>query len=401
MSNTTTQPTAPTSRSACGTPVQQDLGTNRPYDRDDYFRVDRWYNDIRAETFPTELLDINLDEGRVIAKAYQNTRFVNQVLEWANTPEELKQAEESAAKVRILKPAEKLILDNLVARVDVLVKKCPHGACVKFSTRSPKDAVLKSDALQRYLQQALSTREALLTSGMDWKQLAVLAFIRGASLSLRVSSGAEAMKYATGSQRVHADISNMELQHSDNPFNLQVAIRAWDTRVEPEWEFRMFVYNHVPTAATQYSRLVYVPELAAQREKVSRALLDYHNRVKHLIPLPNYTLDISTDSKLSHFVIVELNHLPPIAGTSLFNWDDPTDRNIVENGPFTLRVNTALSPTAFQEICALEPKVAKTLKEMRALSSQTRKRRKHMQRFACIALVSAILLGLVLSWWFK
>lgn len=231
-----------------------------------------------------------------------------------------------------------------------------HGAFVKLCTRSPKDAVLASEELRHEIADGLATAAAATATQDQWDRLVVRSFIRGASRALRVSSGAAALRFFLGSRRIHEDVTAMELRHGGTPhWSLVIAVRLWDPRVEPEYEFRMVVHEGVVTAATQYSRILYVPELAAKKAEIARALLEHHGRVKHLIPVPSYVMDVALSPELNWATIVELNHPPPVAGTALFDWQNEADREILLRGPFTLRVNERLPPGAVDEMCGLHP----------------------------------------------
>jgi len=47
-----------------------------------------------------------------------------------------------------------------------------------------------------------------------------------------------------------------------------------------------------------------------------------------LIPISDYVIDFAVvEDKIW---VVELNNPPPVAGTALFDWKDPTDRSIIE-----------------------------------------------------------------------
>ena len=68
-----------------------------------------------------------------------------------------------------------------------------------------------------------------------------------------------------------------------------------------------------------------------------------------------YTVDFVLSPDLKIIRVIEVNNPPPVAGTSLFGtslamymqcnscnivavWDDPKDRDIIHNGPFTFRI---------------------------------------------------------------
>jgi len=69
-----------------------------------------------------------------------------------------------------------------------------------------------------------------------------------------------------------------------------------------------------------------------------------------LISLPNYTIDFAVTADLKDIVCVELNNLPPSAGTALFDWNNPHDRDVIEHGPYEFRCNTSFEDESFQEV---------------------------------------------------
>jgi hypothetical protein len=80
--------------------------------------------------------------------------------------------------------------------------------------------------------------------------------------------------------------------------------------------------------------------MVGRRDAIIKHLHDKFNQVKGLIDIRNYTIDfaLSPSLDLSRSYVVEINHLPPEAGTSLFDWNNSDDRKLIEHGPFTLRI---------------------------------------------------------------
>ena len=67
-------------------------------------------------------------------------------------------------------------------------------------------------------------------------------------------------------------------------------------------------------------------------------MLDCFEKVNKVLPLDTYTIDFAVVPSTLKCYVVEINNPPPKAGCSLFNWDDPVDRTIIEKGPFEFRL---------------------------------------------------------------
>lgn len=61
----------------------------------------------------------------------------------------------------------------------------------------------------------------------------------------------------------------------------------------------------------------------------------FESKIEPLIPLDAYVIDFTfVDDVLK---VIELNPFGETAGAAPFNWNDPKDREILLNGPFTTR----------------------------------------------------------------
>jgi len=136
---------------------------------------------------------------------------------------------------------------------------------------------------------------------------------------------------------------------------MNLIVRRWDPTIEPTLEFRAFVVNRKLTACTQYYQLCYVEKISKNYELIKQLIWDYfETQVKHRVKTDTYTIDFAISPDLSTHIffilietdlfrpeslkVIEINHPPPTAGTSLFDWNNPTDRDVVSNGPYELRV---------------------------------------------------------------
>jgi len=320
----------------------------------DPYRIEHWYNKLREFTFESEFLDVDPETCKAITKYAEGVREVRQCLKFQNTVEDRLSVHEAASKQP---PCSKKYMDLLKAleqRLDTIIKKYgDDGAFVKLSTRSPKDTALEMHEMRMMVADALAKDLERAGGEMDedsWHCCGVSAVVDACCKVLRVKSGAEAMYLMLHSYRVYTDITRMELANNGNA-EVQIAVRRWDPRVVPALEFRTFVYNHVMTACTQYYKLIYDANMAAHSKEISDLIWKFHEEhIKPRMEIATYTADFAVTADLKDIICVEINDPPPAAGTALFNWDDPADRKIIENGPYEFRCNTSFPKTSFGEL---------------------------------------------------
>jgi len=168
---------------------------------------------------------------------------------------------------------------------------------------------------------------------LDTEAIKMLTFIHASCRSLKVYTTDEIIYFLTNSKRIREDLI-LGVMRDD--FNFKIIFREWCDYLEFENECRVFVWNKEITCITQYYSLVYVPYLNQNKSVVAKRIVEYFNdKVKDLIPISNYTIDICVMEK--EIIVIEINPPPPMAGTSLFNWDINEDKEIILNGPFEFR----------------------------------------------------------------
>lgn len=71
-----------------------------------------------------------------------------------------------------------------------------------------------------------------------------------------------------------------------------------------------------------FTSLVYIPDMYNKREEVAKTVQDYFNSVVKplFLNIPAYTVDLVLSPDLSRVRVIEINHPPPVAGTSLFKY---------------------------------------------------------------------------------
>lgn len=226
----------------------------------------------------------------------------------------------------------------------------------------------------------------------------IIAYTRTASYTLRVTSGAEAIRLLVRSQRVFTDISFALLMGGDK-FDLQIIFREWCPDILPEWEFRAFVWNRKLTCCTQYYSHCFVPEMAQNKEKVSKTITDFIE--KEVIPklpaeLTNLTVDLALSPDLTRVWVVEIGNPPPVAGTALYNWDIQADQDIMTGKnpelPFELRILDKL-PEGYWE--SQHSSVLEVMRQERGISQ------KFTSKHVCYALVAVVVAVAVGLWMYR
>lgn len=331
-----------------GQSVSQRLSKNDPY------RIEHWYDAIREHTFETVFIDVDSETCVAISKYFETSHQWARCISLEDNLDERMILREEVSKRFPCSESNKALLDSLERRLDEVIRSFGEdGAFVKLSSRSPKDTAIQMHSMRVMIADSLKRdreRAGKEMTEREWHCSGVSAFVDACCKVLRVKSGAEAMYLMINSDRVYTDISRMLLVNNGNA-ELRIAVRRWDPRVVPALEFRAFVYGHTMTACTQYYKIVYYPEMAEHKEEISNLIRNYHDQqLKPLISLPNYTIDFAVTADLKDIVCVELNNLPPSAGTALFDWNNPHDRDVIEHGPYEFRCNTSFKDESFQEV---------------------------------------------------
>lgn len=361
--------------------------------KDDFFRIEHWYPYLQEHTFPTTWFSLPLAQARALTKyasiqtlllqtadqlkREKNPLHLGGIENWDDSD-----YEGVAEDVRgMLTPTQIEALDALKANIQVSLDSLfaddekveyessksipsitgqehtatnstnivvPKSAFIRLSTRSPKDSALTSSFTKRILMSLIAEskhdRDSVEAQTED-----IVFFTRALGHALQIRCADDAMSLLFRSQRTFGDIMNAELFLGGEEFEMNIILRRW-VDIYPEWEFRAFVYDNQITACSQYNSHCYVPEMALNKMKIQDLILSKWEEVKSDIPRASYTIDFVLDSQLKDVWVVEVNHLPPVAGTAMFDWDVKADRAIIENGPFELRIRDELDVTAINSI---------------------------------------------------
>lgn len=163
-----------------------------------------------------------------------------------NRGKELTKDEFQIYKKEFLKPLQKAI------------SQFKNGAFVRFSTRSPKDAVDKNPKrLEKFLVKNLPDND-------DDPNELMIALKRSFFQYMRVFSAEEAMELLSHSARCVSDVKRA-LEHQDN-WCLQLVVREF-VDFDISQEFRAFCYNGKLTAVSQYYTECVFPNLKERQFK--------------------------------------------------------------------------------------------------------------------------------------
>ena len=234
-------------------------------------------------------------------------------------------------------------LEELRALLDERIKAMPHGAFVKFSVRSPKDAAPYMPSYVGLIHDAVAKNN--IHPDHPEALAADVSAIKYANwMALKCDSGEDAILLFVRSDRIYLDILQHDLFAKGNKqtsFDLKIHIFEFFTGFHPDWEFRAFVANGQRTAITLYNPWVYSQDMMQQKDAILKLILELWDRAQPNIRSENYSLDFAVAPDLSGCWIVELNNfLPPLAGSGLFDYYLPSDRDILMRGPFEFRIRT-------------------------------------------------------------
>ena len=202
---------------------------------------------------------------------------------------------------------------------EVMTSGASHGAFVRLSTRSPKDALENSPALRKRATDLL--RERLRRANLDrltgdsLANAKLVAVQEVTSELLSVRSADEAFELLGMSSRCVSDLVRMLTHRDDLPtWDLHLIVRRF-VPLPPESEFRCFVHERALTAISQYFALSYFPQLPAMREALLQRIATFVTARIPEIKLDSYIIDVA----------VAVPGLAPAAPATDDNVDDDGD----------------------------------------------------------------------------
>ena len=206
-----------------------------------------------------------------------------------------------------------------------------HGAFVRLSTRSPKDALENSPALRKRATDLL--RERLRRANLDrltgdsLANAKLVAVQEVTSELLSVRSADEAFELLGMSSRCVSDLVRMLTHRDDLPtWDLHLIVRRF-VPLPPESEFRCFVHERALTAISQYFALSYFPQLPAMREALLQRIATFVTARIPEIKLDSYIIDVA----------VAVPGLAPAAPATDDNDDDAGD--LAQTATYVIELN--------------------------------------------------------------
>ena len=265
-------------------------------DEEDYYRLLRetyfedYYDLIKDFTFKSDIRILSLEEIRTVLQA--NKEFT----------------ETGSSDTVDLTSVKNKIDESIAAIREVTGSECK--VFVRFSSRSPKDAIYLLEAFPTLIQEKLQE----LNSTDIYAKLH--AFYMASTEILAISSGSEAVDLFRKSSRIVGDLEHC-LEVSE-PMNL--IVREF-VQFPVKNELRGFVYQGSLTALTQYNRTCYFPDQLETKveveEKVHTFMEGFIDAMRSL--LESFVVDIVVDIA-GQVWVVEVNPFGELADSCLFSW---------------------------------------------------------------------------------
>lgn len=130
----------------------------------------------------------------------------------------------------------------------------------------------------------------------------------------------DVLRWMGDSERIFEDL----IVFLDNSYPPQIILREW-IEIKRHEEFRCFILNSELKGISQYYHISsnfqtnYFPELLNRIDFYKESIIEYFNRIKRIINLKNYVLDIFFFNDKPK--ILELNPLCELTDPCLFDWE--------------------------------------------------------------------------------
>jgi len=152
-------------------------------------------------------------------------------------------------------------------------------------------------------------------------------------LSLKVSSGKEAVQLLYSSFRIREDLGQ-DLIYPEF-FKSKIVVRRY-RRVDPSMEFRGFVHHKQLTCLSQYESGLYFPNLPPLKQQISSQIQTFFETISPLISQRSYIIDIAILPN-NQIVVVELNPFHSNTSGCTFGWGRDRDQ-ILGKKEFLFRI---------------------------------------------------------------
>eukprot|EP01084_Bolivina_argentea_P255864 430512_1 len=345
------------------------------YSSNELTNFENWYDNISKYTFETRFISLSIEEAKAIKFCYEyysafkkyeietngKQKGIGVKLYYDDENYENKFGEEFDWQMALNSNINNekdgyeykihlKHLNNLSNKINIAMNemKCSDGIFVKLSRRSPKDSANESTKMFDMIKNELNKKSKNNFKNITNSQI-IESYFYSSIKSLCVYNGNQAIELFSRSYRIWKDIELSILKQ--NNFNVSVIVRKWNKEINPLWEFRLFLRNKKPTALTQYNPNIYLPNMYKLKIEIEKLILLKYEKIKNLLSdkLQYFTMDfavIISDSKEkineNDLVIIEINPGPPVAGTSLFIWENTNDQLILSGDkPFETRINSS------------------------------------------------------------
>lgn len=300
--------------------------------RGHFSHISQWLPALADLTFKTKFLEFTHDQGRALQKLTEYSRAVAQHARLDG------EGAEAPDPWSLLTEAQQASIEQLRSRLDETLASLASDAFVRLDTRSPKDAVLLLPSCYEILQRLLESRHFDDPYSAECETFDSACAHRAIVTAQRVRDATGALDLLRHSQRVEADLVLGQVSNSGDAAS-RLVLRQWSEDIDPLLELRAFVCRGHVTGISQYYKTCYVPELLEQQDTIKRLVCEaveaIHKRFQHLLGAEDlYTLDFAlmrdAEGRFCQAFLVEVNPPPPVAGTILFDWEDPKDRALLK-----------------------------------------------------------------------
>ncbi|KAF8189459.1 hypothetical protein K438DRAFT_946273 [Mycena galopus ATCC 62051] len=293
--------------------------------------IENWGTTLAAYTPRTIQVPLTLAQGSLLLRAYEKLEHSDEVATAA--AEYVASGQISGALVS----EEARLLEELGASIQTAIDDLTYqngevGCFMKLSSRSPKDAAVRSGVFEAYYARAVRDDEGKLRELDNEQKLWLLCEAEGAAL--RFKDAASVIRALVLSERVWQDMT-LAMRHADK-WRQNVILRRWEP-VPIDMEFRTFVANGRITAISQYAYQLYSPRLniAAHLELATDAIRGLFTDLWPILSKQGFTkcvLDFGVIPARGWWILARYPHrVNPFEETTdgaLFSWT--RERDVIE-----------------------------------------------------------------------
>eukprot|EP01052_Picozoa_sp_SAG31_P017395 SAG31_NODE_1188_length_9481_cov_14.760819_4_plen_440_part_00 len=288
--------------------------------------IEAWYHLIPEFTFYTEFLPFDMETGLLWREAFAEYERYKIEREQAGEPATgWRPSCEIVAKTAKLKTDLQAVIDHVRGTNDGDVP-----VFIKASSRSAKDApAAQASLVSSYLAKVAMKSEDTLSNR-------VRSMLEAGLEMMKVFAAADALALFWCSERINQDME-LALARPER-WNQSFVVRRW-VDIEVDMEFRGFVNDGVLNALSQYNHLFCSQTLLANRALIESQIRSFFAAeiIPKLVGFSSYIIDFAvTGASFEKLWVIELNPFMSSTDGCLFSWEH--DREILENGPFELRL---------------------------------------------------------------